>query len=388
MTVKNTDLCKKFEKYIINNELNKSIRYGIVLNVNNPTDFWNKIIEILGKHINIKNILMPIYLINKYDSLSNEKILTEQENKNTIVDIICMICLSEKNIIKTKKINKDDLLTINFSSKISTNNFNILNNYINVNSNDISDYIKIGLNEVANLIHSKGDIEDIIYWVEWLKKQKNNFKTSKNISNISTSLSNDWVWIIWDIIFNVRNDLIIRSLFKLYKINYKKSERNKRFFIIYYSILLINKNVLKNTKNSRNLILPELNYLRIQMSCKVNYYYKSLNIFFNNNKNVSMQNILKTPNIFESKQNIDTNSFLNFIEKNDDSFNKKNEIKKDKKDKKNKKDREDGYTPLKKENGDNMDTSLNKKEIQNEIQNKREIKYKNEFDMIDSLLNY
>jgi hypothetical protein len=375
MKLKNTDLCKKFEKYIINNELNKSIRYGIVLNENSPNDFWNKVIEILGKYINIKNILMPIYLINKYNSLSNEKILTKQEKKNMIVDIICIICLSEKNIIKTKKINKDDLSIVNVSSKISTHDFNILNNYINVNSNDISDYIKIGLNEVAYLIHSNGNIENIIYWIEWLKKQKNHFKTSKNISNISTSLSNDWVWVIWDVIFKIRNDLTIMTLFKLYKINYKKSERNKRFFIIYFSILLTNKSYLKSTKNIRQLVLPELNYLRIQMSCKVNYYYKSLSVFFNNNNIVNVQ---KTPKTLKSKKQIDNNSFLNFIENNDESFNKKKDNNKDSV-------KADMILKKKEKNGRNKH-SLNKKEIKNQMKNKKEMKYKKEFDLIDDLL--
>jgi hypothetical protein len=191
MSIKKTDLCKKFEKYIINDELNKSIRYGIVLNNNYPNDFWNKIIEIFGKHINIKNPFLSIYLLNKYNLISNEKIVTEQENKNMIVDIISIFCLSEKNKIKTPKINKTDMSSKNISSKLITKNFNILNNYIDVNSNEISNYIKIGLNEIAHnihSIHSNNDIEVIIYWIEWLKKQKMDFKITKNISNIKEKL--------------------------------------------------------------------------------------------------------------------------------------------------------------------------------------------------------
>lgn len=367
MSVKKTDLCKKFEKYIINDELKKSIRYGIVLNNNYPNDFWNKVIEIFGKHINIKNPVLSIYLLNKYNVILNEKIVTDQENKNMVVDIISILCLSEKNKIKVKKINKEDLLPKNISSKITTKNFNLLNNYIDVNSNQISNYIKIGLNEIAHNIHSAGNIESIIYWVEWLKKQKMDFKITKNISNISEKLSNDWIWVIWDMIFNVKNDSIIRALYKLYKINYKKSERNKRFFIIYFAILL-----LKNKINKNKIIQSDLNYLRIQMSCDVNYFYKSLNNFFINNKK---KEYISEPviNATTNKKSKNENRFLDFIEKNDESFNEN----------KKKKEKE-----ISKKNNNKKDIKQTKKEDKNKIKKEKELQYKNEFALIDNLLNY
>lgn len=424
------ELCKKFEKNILGNKLEKSVKYGIILHHNFQNDFWNKIIELMAKHINVRNILLPIYIFNKHNQSINEVDISLQEMRNIVVDVICVICLSERaKIVGIPKIGKDYLEINNIRKKIITKNFDISKKYFNIDSNDISSFIKIGLNEIAFLIYYGGNTVDIIYWIEWLKKQKIDCNTYKNISGISEKLCNDWVWLVWDMIFDKNDNHIIKCLYKLYKVNYKKGERNKRFFIIYFALLLLdNRN---NPNCNRCLINEESYHLCVQMSCKINYLYNSVKKYFilhnsnnnlnNSNSNNNLENNsknlkdgkkkLEDESIFKYVNNNDDRNFMSFIEKNDEEFKeKKKEKKKSKKiSKKNSKNNDvingnknnnvigendviggNGGSNVG-NNGSNVNNDKKvKKKSKGDIEKEEHLKklddYKTRFDMIDNLL--
>lgn len=392
-TLKKGELCKKFEKNILGNKLEKSVKYGIILHHNFQNDFWNKIIEIMAKNINVRNILLPIYIFNKYNQSINEVDISRQEIRNIIVDVICVLCLSERaKIIGIPKIGKDYLEINNIRKKIITKNFDISKKYFNINSNDISSFIKIGLNEIAFLINYGGNTIDIIYWIEWLKKQKIICITYKNISGISEKLCNDWVWLVWDMIFDKNDNHIIKCLYKLYKVNYKKGERNKRFFIIYFALLLLdNRN---NPNCNRCLINEESYHLRIQMSCKINYLYNSVKKYFilqnsNNNLKDSKKKI-EDESIFKYVNNNDDKNFMSFIEKNDEEF-KETSKKKTKKNSKNNNTISGNNNVIGGNSvGNDIIKSNKKKKSKGDIEKEEHLKklddYKTRFDMIDNLL--
>ena len=209
--------------------------------------------------------------------------------------MLAEICFTVCNSLKTKslgfmKIKESDFNMLYLESKMIANNPNIISDKIKFGDPNET---KIILNEFNYcLINKKYDM--CVYWLSWIFEwEKKNTKKDKmyvcgyrEIQNIDKKYYNDLIWLVWEIILKEgmkhNNDLLndsIQSLYKLYKYDYKSSNKSKKAYIILYSI--------KYFTDSYHITNGISNYhLMIQSCLNINY------LFFEKNK-LSVNNLLQ-----------------------------------------------------------------------------------------------
>ena len=221
---------------------------------------WDKLIVYACKIVHINNPKLPIYLYKKNMILFNQLNRLECKNKdylilrnsqmirNLLCDIITTIITSEKKkrYDKSFKIKEEDF---NIQNKLQANIHILPSNILRF---DDPEELKIIINEFYfHLKNQLSGYDKAIYWILWLlewerkhKKNKETWIISERKVNIKNSKDKcDFIWIIWDTIFeelkNRNNNMlknIIKVLYALYINNYTGGKRNTRLFIIYNAI--------------------------------------------------------------------------------------------------------------------------------------------------------
>ena len=293
------DVLKALQKSLINCKIEESINWAVELLISGHTNkFWEKVLNIGIKNININNPNF-IYFIyknySKYLDLLKKYSLIELRNNQSYRNMLAEICFTVCNSLKTKslgfmKIKESDFNMLYLESKMIANNPNIISDKIKFGDPNET---KIILNEFNYcLINKKYDM--CVYWLSWIFEwEKKNTKKDKmyvcgyrEIQNIDKKYYNDLIWLVWEIILKEgmkhNNDLLndsIQSLYKLYKYDYKSSNKSKKAYIILYSI--------KYFTDSYHITNGISNYhLMIQSCLNINY------LFFEKNK-LSVNNLLQ-----------------------------------------------------------------------------------------------
>lgn len=292
---KRKDVIKAFQNSIINNKLEDSIRWCVELHVSclNST-IWNILKNIYIKYIHINSPKFFIYLskrekdynniINKYPKGHEIYTRNNQEIRNLYSELVSISTLTKKSNIFLPK----SLPTINQKSfekndikqrMIATNTDNIIEFVYNTTTSEM----KLALNEIyTNLLLEKGTYENCIYWYLWIEKIENNKKKDKEKNNeiVFTKISTEdnkyfdhWIFILWKIIFKMKNKLeknnliYLKKIYNIYKKNFKISQINQKkyyIFIAFYSI--------KYKINwSSNIFIQE--HLIIQSTININKMY-------------------------------------------------------------------------------------------------------------------
>ncbi len=249
---KKAELLKSFERNLVDGLIKESVKEGLILGYNHPVEFWNKTIEICGKHINIDNVQLPSYIIKKYEQ--SEMIgMDNGEKLNLLIDVICVVGLSNKNKkIVIPKIKQEDYEMMAIKRRMKTTNLNHSMQYFVGNENS---EIKLAINEIIWIVMTKeGTFSDVVYWMEWLRK-------------IEKKFSKDWTSIIWNFLGTQQNE-IVNAIAQLYRIGYKKTERGKRFCLIYFAFMVLMMKVADG-----DLVNENVNYIRIQMCMNSENYY-------------------------------------------------------------------------------------------------------------------
>ena len=311
----NDDFKKKtfsgFQKKDVHNALFKSIDQGKIENAlywctecilsGYTMKIWEKLLNYSFKFVHINNPRLPIFLYKKNNILFNQinrldiknsdylLIRNSQMVRNIFTDIIVTIITSEKKqkYDKLIKLKPEDF---NIKNKLQANT-NILPSHI-LRFDDPEEF-KIIMNEIY--YHLKDQLcgyDKCIYWIIWLlewekkhKKNKENWTIpSRNVDVKKEKDKCDFIWIIWEIIFEeLKNrkekmlNTVIRVLYVLFKNEYSSGKRGERIFIVYNAVgHLTNKIDYK-----KDIRLNECLY--IQTQCNINKIYEMMKPHEKNN---------------------------------------------------------------------------------------------------------
>jgi|688.fasta_scaffold220064_2 hypothetical protein len=304
---KKIEVINVFYNSLFNSELENACRWGVELHSSGLIkNIFDKIELLYFKNINISNPYFIFYYYQRKEIL--DKLLNKypkniilfsrncQEIRNLICELICIICLSKKNIIfenkslpKIKDYNNINKLKLKIISKDTHKLYNYLND------NDPSE-VKLALNEIINILYSSDyNFDKVIFWYLWLRqititklKGKNktdfNFKCSVyNIENIGDNYKTDWVWPLWKIIldFIESSSNIISNFIKKIYIEFKKEydgyfNKPKHYQIMFSFYIL-------TTSINWKINIRQHNDQIIQACSNINYLYKNIEDYLHKN---------------------------------------------------------------------------------------------------------
>lgn len=252
-------------------------------------EFWETCILFVCKNINIANIEVITYLKKRFINYLNLieysnlkefklKLRNNQQFRNIVCEIVCVLSLSRKMKLDTmKKVKKEQMVMAEIRKRIRAN---IIINKNIIKHND-PDEIKIVSNEFLSTLRNF-DLPGSLFWLSWmLEWEKLNLKKLKvfkcayrPLKNVSHEFAYDLIWLIWDTIIveaknrNSSSLTQINELFRFFKYDYKKSKKGKRIPYIICCIKLLFFNGHKEpTIISRYDIL-------IQACNKINFLYR------------------------------------------------------------------------------------------------------------------
>ncbi len=284
---KKTHVYQALEKSLLESKLEDSCKWSIEIIISGYIEeLWEKLLLFVCKNINIGNIEMISYFKQRYKyyiSLIQYKniknfleLRNNQQFRNLICEIICMLSMSKKmKLDSLKKVKKSELSLDILKERMKAKT--IINNH--VIKVDDPEEIKIVSNEFLFCIRNN-ELQNTLYWLSWMIEwEKLNIKKLKVFKcayrpqdNVDNKLSYDLLWLIWDIIIKetqnkkFRNE--IESLFYLFKSNYKKTKKNKRLILVVYAIKLISYGGFKEPS------LIERYDILIRVSTGINLLYK------------------------------------------------------------------------------------------------------------------
>ena len=341
---KKTQVMSELKKCIMKQELDRACMWAVELDISgHSAKLWENLLIFACDEINIINPLLPVYLYKKYMEYyrllkiykDNEiELRNNQEARNKLCDLICVITLSpKKKFPKYKKIKKIDLLKDSIRKNTTAKNLDLIKKFITPND-PIT--VKVAINEIAICLNSKSKgthiVEKCFYWIDWLfyyeklqlKKYKVFYCNSRPRLLNNDKFNNDCVWLLWDIINyfskitrDDKLDLIIKSLFELYKIDFNKGKKNKRIVYIKYAVMLIMNCIPKINFNTP---IFYKNDIRFKANLNINQVYSNLDY---NKKHMSQEElenyrnlnidikIKKSPFFSKSKYDDLTNPELN-----------------------------------------------------------------------------
>ena len=262
---------------------------------------WNKLLNYSFKIVHINNPRLSIFLYKKNNILFNQierldikntdylVLRNSQMIRNLFADIIVTIITSEKKqkFDKLIKIKPEDF---NIKNKLQANT-NILPSHI-LRFDDPEEF-KIIMNEI--FYHLKNKLfgyDKSIYWIiwliEWEKKHKKNKETwsvpPRNVNVKKEKDKCDFIWIIWEIIFEELKyrdekilNTIIKVLYSLFTHEYTSGKRTERIFIVYNAIGHLTNKIDYDKKIRLNEILY------IQTQSNINKVYEMMKPHEKNN---------------------------------------------------------------------------------------------------------
>ena len=289
---KKSDVFKIFNKSLLENKLEDALNWSVEIIVSNYiNEIWDKLLLFMCNHINIANIKTINYIHKKYKEYTsliknNEHsyLRNNQQFRNNICEIVCILCLSEKKKLITLKKPKITEFTLeHVKSRIKKNTIN----YDLIRLGDPNE-LKIACNEIFHSFDNY-DLPNILYWLSWIiewekivtKKKKNYVCGYRPLQDIDIKYHNNMIWHIWEIIIYKTKQRYsnfveeIKSLYDIFKYDYKKSKQNKRLPFLVCAIELLFYNGNKN-----NILIHRYDIL-VQASININFIYKEKKAYEN-----------------------------------------------------------------------------------------------------------
>ena len=260
------DVATALNKSLINCKIEESVNWAVELLLSGQSEkFWEKIINISLKNININNPKLPIFLFKRYSKFVGLKIkysggtkssniegYLSLRNSQSVRNMLCEVCVIICNSTKLKaitlpKIKELDFNTDYIKTKIVADKSSIVNDKLKYGD---PEELKIPLNEFNFCIKTR-KWELGLYWLAWiLEWERRNTKKDKfyicgyrKIDGIDDKYCTDVIWIIWEILIKeviyLKDDQAsdqLFALFKFYKFDFKPTKKNKRVFFIVYAI--------------------------------------------------------------------------------------------------------------------------------------------------------
>jgi hypothetical protein len=290
------DVVEALEDAIINDKIQESSKWMVELNCcGHYTELWDEVLYIYGKYVNINNfsLLEMIYFKYKtYTNISNQlhnnnkfliHLRNNQEIRNLFIALVSKLTLSTKNDLFKKRtvssLTENDYTKEGLIKNIKNYNLDMIIDI--VDDNDIKE-LKLGINEIAYHMRVTKSLNSCMFWYQWIAKLENRKKrddiklstNKRNIKGIDEKYKEDWIWLLWKLIFkeiqkhdNENLHKYIKYIYELYKIEYKPSKKQRKQSFIYMTFYCIT----TSTNYNRSIILkPELD---VQINLNVNLLY-------------------------------------------------------------------------------------------------------------------
>jgi hypothetical protein len=285
-----TDVNKAIQKTIIDGKIEASCNWGVEMVISGYThQLYEKLIILAIKVININNPRLPHLLYRRYEyfyNILNKKynnhilsLRNDQQIRNHITELICILCKSNKGkSLGLKKINKSDFNVEVLKSKLEAKSSDYINNLYR--PGDPNEF-KIITNEFYYHLIDK-NYEKCVYWLSWINewekkmiKKEGYYKCGyRELKNIDVKLYTDYIWFFWEILLKqsmkLNNDVLnhqIQSLYKLFKLDYKPSKKSKRMCMLLNAI-----KYFTEYYNINNPIILEYHWI-VQACGNINYMY-------------------------------------------------------------------------------------------------------------------
>jgi len=341
---KRTQVVNALKKCILKQEVDRACKWGVELDISGYTEkLWEILILFSCHEINIINPNLPIYLWKRYEEFLkikqtyNSKDITSmknnQESRNRLCDLICVLALSPK-----KKMPKFQKMTHNFLDIEALKDKMLKKKHLikNLLKEDDPIELQISINEIANYLslNKKGTnvIEKCFFWLDWLfyyeklhiGKHGNFYCSFREIDNVEPKYFQDCVWLIWEMIlkevekykfYDYYDSLkkSINSLFNLYKTDFKKGKKNLRVIFIKYGLLLL---LNCNPKIDYKTPIFHKDFLRIRACANINKLYDDINRYKQRPKENKKRTFVVNDSIFSLKKREPFNQkFQDYLEK-------------------------------------------------------------------------
>ena len=215
-------------------------------------ELWELILLFFGKHINLGNPKLALYLDYRFQLFRDAASKTSDDLnlRNCLVirqlfaEIVAVLCLSVKRPgMDQVKVKKEDL---NLAS-VNGGTFKA------TNAEFIKPFLKEGdpldiyapLNELCFALAGKNTLS-ACYWIEWVTLYERTKKPAVRCIDRECSpqkkYASDVIWIIWDILVSYAADGLNKKLadatFNLFRLHYTPGANEKRRFLLYFVVLL------------------------------------------------------------------------------------------------------------------------------------------------------
>jgi len=286
---KRLDVIKEYQNSIINNKLEDAIRWCVELHSTCLNkQLWDSIKNVYIKYIHVNNPKLFFYILKRekdYKNILNNypkkhEIFTRnnQELRNLFAELTAILTLNKKNNIFIEKslpsITNKSFDNNEVRKRIISKNLDNIHQYVN---NNTTSEMKLALNEIFSNLNSKnGTYQNCIYWYIWLDKIEKYIKSNSKVLIKETEYQNHWIFILWGIILNFKNNLqkkdiiFIQKLHDKYKYNFKISQINQKKYYIFISLYIIKNNI------NWNILLFQQEHLIIQTNSNINSMYENI----------------------------------------------------------------------------------------------------------------
>jgi hypothetical protein len=268
-------------------------------------ELWDTLISYTGKHINIGNPKVPIYLHMRVDQFreiarkNNDTDLSLRNNlriRRVFAEIIGVL-MSSKNRLCAHRVKVcttgDEFDLMNMSSKLRAPDITFVKDFFK-EADPKELYIPI--NEMGyHLSKLSKDAVEACYWLEWMLEYENqtNKRKDKCVCAqrenplVNEKYQTDIIWLIWEVILYYGDNCtapisrsksispttkskIIRSLFNLFSLRYNARIKTRRIQLLYFAVNIIttttiedvdiieNKELIHSYADNADLIYKEL----------------------------------------------------------------------------------------------------------------------------------
>lgn len=245
------DVLSIFQKCLMVGKIEESCNWAMELLCCGHVDkVYDKLYVIIVKNINVNYKELINIFSNRYSTfLRFKKVLNGdilrmrnfQNIRNHIAELCTLVCLSTKTKGQSSIKITDDHFNMEFvKSKFRADKCSYIDPYSRFGD---PEEVKIILNEfIFHLLNHNYDYA--VYWLYWIMewekiniKKKKEFKCGyRSVNNVEKNCHTNIVWLLWEILLNLEKNEYIDSLFALYTLNFKITQRTKKFPLILFAI--------------------------------------------------------------------------------------------------------------------------------------------------------
>ena len=356
-----TEVNSALQKNLIDGKIEESCNWCVELLLSlQDSQIFDKLIIMCCKIININNPKLPLILSDRFENYINlvknkyqnnlKEIRNDQQIRNHIAEICCIICRSNKGkAIGIKKPKDNDFKLEVFKNKLKGKQDTYISN---ISRPGDPNELCIVVNEFYHELLDK-NFTNCTYWLGWvyewekkmIKKEGSYSCGYRPLKNIDNKYHTDFIWFFWEVLLKegmkINNDLFniqIQSLYKLFKFEYTNTKKTKRvcfllnaikYFTDYYDInspIIIEYNIILQAVGNINYMYNLRKQFEINNNKQLQSKLKKMNDLSNDKRNNDKRNNDKRNNDKRNNDKINNdkrnNDKKHNIKISEDSFNK------------------------------------------------------------------